>query len=283
MSATPRILLAEPDPTEWLGRHTDIGIADYHRNTPGVSKSDLDNAHRSIAHYLAGKAAERVKTPAMAFGEAFHCRVLEPAKFEAAYVIAPAGIDRRTSKGKEAWAEWTVASAGKTSIDAEDAETITAMYESLVSHPIAGQLFVGGAAEHSFFWTDKTTDLLCKCRPDYLRPDRIAVDLKTAADASFSGFQRAVANYRYHVQAAFYADGIEAVTGAALDGFLFVAIEKEPPFAVAVYTLDQFAVQHGRLDYRDDLDRIAAHVASPAAWNGYPAEIQELQLPKWME
>ncbi len=282
MSTKPSILLAEPDPAEWLGRRIGIPIDEYHRAIPGVSKSDLDNAHRSIAHYLVGKVAERKPTPAMAFGEAFHCRVLEPDRFEGTYAVAP-DLDLRTKVGKLQREEWDAANKGKTIIAEPWMEQIDSMFDAVMSHPIAGRLFEAGAAEHSFFWRDSDNSLLQKCRPDYLRQDGIAVDLKTAIDASSRGFQRAVANYRYHVQAAFYADGIASVLGAPLDGFLFVAVEKEPPFAVAVYTLEDLAVEHGRLAYQDDLARIAAHVAHPTDYAGYSETIQELRLPPWAE
>ncbi len=282
MSAAPAIQLAHDDPTAWLGRRSGIPIDQYHRATPGISKSNLDDAHRSIAHYLAGLGAERKATPAMAFGEAFHARVLEPERFESAFAVSPE-CDLRTKDGRERMTAWRAEHQGAIGIAAEWATSIDSMYDAVVSHPIAGRLFEGGDAEHSFWWRDRETGLTCKCRPDYLRPDAIAVDLKTAADASPEGFTRAVFNYRYHVQQAFYSDGIASVLGVPLGGFLFVAVEKDPPYAVAVYNLDDFASQRGRLDYQDDLARIKAHCDNPGVFTGYSPTIEEIRLPRWAE
>ncbi len=282
MAANPSIALAQDDPCVWLGRRSGIPIDEYHRKTPGISKSNLDDAHRSIAHYLAGLASESTPTPAMAFGEAFHARVLEPDRFEATYVIPP-DLDLRTKAGKAEHEAWSAANKGKTAIPAPWLQQIDSMYDAAMSHPIAGRLFEGGDAEHSFWWRDRDTGLICKCRPDYLRPDMIAVDLKTAADASPNGFTRAVFNYRYHVQQAFYSDGLASVLGVPVEGFLFVAVEKEPPFAVAVYNLDEFAMQRGRNDYQDDLARIKAYCDRPQVFTGYSPTIEEIHLPRWAE
>ncbi len=95
-----------------------IGIEEYHAG-PGVSKSDLDLIARSPAHYRAQKAAPREATPAMIIGSAFHTATLEPEKFDLEFAVAPEGIDRRTKAGKEEWAAFEAASAGKTVLKAE--------------------------------------------------------------------------------------------------------------------------------------------------------------------
>ena len=79
------------------------------------------------------------------------------------------------------------------------------------------------------------TGLQCKCRPDWISADGgILVDLKTTEDASPREFQRSIAKWRYHVQAGWYMAGIEAAYGTRPSGFIFIAVEKKPPFAVGV-------------------------------------------------
>jgi hypothetical protein len=92
-----------------------------------------------------------------------------------------------------------------------------------------------------------------------------------------------VANYRYHAQEAFYTDGYRfANPGEFADelSFIFVAVEKEAPFGVAVYELDQEAVNIGRALYKRNLE---TYVRCRAAneWPAYPNEVQTLSLPKW--
>lgn len=265
----------------YLGRHDGMTIEEYHRNTPGFSKSDLDKIHRSIAHYLEAKANPSEPTPALVMGAAIHTAVLEPDEFERRYISAPAGIDRRTKDGKAAWAEFETAAAGREVLGAEDAANIARIRDSVLSHPVASQMLVGGYAEHSVFWEDLETDQLCKCRPDYWRQDGVIIDLKTTTDATFYAFQRSIAQYRYHVQAAMLLDGVGSVAEAQY--VVFLAVEKEPPYAVAIYAMDPASIKTGREAYHRDLQRAGFYFAnpSPEVWTGYPLDIQEMFLPAW--
>lgn len=67
-------------------------------------------------------------------------------------------------------------------------------------------------------------------------PSRVAVDLKTARDASPNGFTRAIADHSYDVQRAWYLDALRWLTGETAE-MVFVAVEKEPPYLVAVHQL----------------------------------------------
>jgi exodeoxyribonuclease VIII len=137
-----------------------------------------------------------------------------------------------------------------------------------------------GKAETTHMWTDATTGVECKCRPDWLTSNLI-VDLKTTEDASPRGFQRSVANYRYHVQAAWYLDGIEAVTGTRPDQFIFICVEKKPPYAVGVYAADAEMIQIGAETAARDLEVYATCKAADA-WPSYSDQIEPLSLPAWM-
>ena len=74
-------------------------------------------------------------------------------------------------------------------------------------HPQLSKAFTGGAPEVSIFWTDRATGVPCKARLDYWKPKAI-VDLKSFENSLGlpvrKAIARAIANYRYHLQAAFY-------------------------------------------------------------------------------
>jgi hypothetical protein len=86
------------------------------------------------------------------------------------------------------------------------------MGSAMLGHPAAALLLgISGEAETTHMWTDATTGLQCKCRPDWISEDGgILVDLKTTEDASPREFQRSIAKWRYHVQAGWYMAAIEA-------------------------------------------------------------------------
>ena len=260
--------------------------ADYHRHL-AVSKSGLDQIAKSPLHYWARYLdPNRVwpePTPAMRLGTAFHTHVLELDQWDKQIAVAPGDINRRTKEGKEQWAAFEADAKRKTVITADDAEVVMAMGRSVWRHPAAAMLLHWqGKAETTHMWTDPTTGAECKCRPDWLTNDgNLIIDLKTTEDASPSGFQRSVANYRYHCQASWYLDGVEAATGHRPDQFIFICVEKKPPYAVAVYAADAEMIHIGAETAARDLARLVECKASNT-WPGYSDQIEPLSLPAWM-
>jgi exodeoxyribonuclease VIII len=108
----------------------------------------------------------------------------------------------------------------------------------------------------------------------------VIVDLKTTRDASPDGFAKSVAQYRYHVQAAFYSDGYRAAFGEAPRGFVFIAVETEPPYLVAVYVASETMAQRGRIEYQTDLDTFR-RCQDADTWPGYSDAPLTIDLPKW--
>ena len=260
--------------------------ADYHRHA-AVSKSHLDQVARSPLHYWARyvdpKRVQPEPTPAMLLGTAVHTHILELNEWNQRYIAAPDGIDRRTKAGKEAWAAFEADAAGRTVISRDDAELVMAMGRAVHSHPAAAMLLaLPGAAETTWMWHDQPTGLQCKCRPDWLTTDgSLIVDQKTTEDASPAGFRKSIANWRYHVQASWYLDGIEQATGRRPEQFIFICVEKKAPHAVAVYAADAEMIAAGAKQARLDLDTLAVCKAADA-WPGYSDQIETISLPAWM-
>jgi hypothetical protein len=259
---------------------------EYHAHA-AISKSHLDQVAKSPLHYWARYLdPNRVvpePTPAMAIGSAVHTHVLELDQWDARYVSAPDGIDRRTKAGKAEWEAFTAAATGRTVLPKADADLVMRMAQSVFSHPAAAMLLaLPGKAETTHMWTDAATGLQCKCRPDWLTDDgRLLVDLKTTEDASARGFAKSIAQWRYHVQASWYLDGIEQATGTRPEQFLFLCVEKKAPYAVAVYAADAEMIAAGAQTAARDLDVLATCKAA-GAWPGYSDQIEPISLPPWM-
>lgn len=207
----------------------------------------------------------------MRLGSLVHCAVLEPHELPHRYMRIPDGLDRRTKDGKAAWLE--LERSGLDLIKAADWDVAMAMADATLLHPAASELLTipDGMAELSFWWSDG--DLRCKCRPDWLAGD-VIVDLKTTTDASPLGFARAVVNFGYHLQAAHYLAGV----GAAR--FVFIAVEKAPPYAVGVYELDAAALATGE-QLRQEALHLIRQCRQADQWPGYGDNCQTLALPKW--
>lgn len=249
-----------------------ISNADYHAD-PAVSASHLHAVAKSPYHYwsryLDPKRTPVEPTAAMRLGSLVHCAVLEPEELQARYgVCGP----RNTKSGKEQ-AE-RMAAAGIEAVTASDMMTANCMADSVHRHPAVAALLAQGKAEQSFWWDDAATGLRCKCRPDWYDGSTV-VDLKTTTDASPAAFARSVATFRYHVQASHYLAGLHGA-----ERFVFIAVEKTAPYAVAVYELDAAAMAAGDELRQRDM-RIIADCQATTEWPGYGDDLQTLSLPSW--
>lgn len=277
------VTITSGEPME-TGLFYGISNADYHAG-PGISKSGLDLIAKSPLHYwsayLDPDRKPREETPAMRLGTAIHAAVLEPDAFKADYLPAPK-IDRRTKEGKQVYADLSAMAEDRnmTLLDADEYEACQRIASQVRQHPAARALFANGVAESSVYWTDAETGVLCKCRPDWLMTAAI-LDVKSTEDASPSGFARSIVIWRYHVQAAWYLDGLMAATGIKAGAFLFGAFEKKPPYACGFYYADADMVELGRREYRRNL-RTYADCLSSGKWPGYSTDIQPITLPAWM-
>ena len=205
----------------------------------------------------------------MRLGSLVHCSVLEPDELSQRYAIAP---DRRSNAGKAAAAE--MSANGIEAVSEPEMALAQSMAASVRRHPAASALLAQGKAEQSFWWDDATTGLRCKCRPDWYYGTTV-VDLKTTTDASPSGFARSIATFRYHVQASHYLTGLHGA-----ERFVFIAVEKTAPYAVAVYELDAAALAAGDELRQRDM-RVIADCQATSEWPGYGDDCQTLSLPSW--
>lgn len=193
--------------------------------------------------------------------------------------------DFRSKEAKEARVK--VREEGKTPILAKDYERAVDLAAAVMAHPEAAELFTDGEPEVSAFWTDEATGIPRRARFDWLRNVKegrrlIIGDLKTAVSSEPDEFSRACANFGYAIQAANYIDAAVALGLDPDPAFLFVAVEKDPPFVVTVGQLDPDSLQVGRYLLRKAIGVFAECTASDT-WPGYAQGVADLSLPYWFQ
>jgi hypothetical protein len=275
--------------TTWLEGLVPYLYEDAYHAHPALSSTGARTLLRSPAKFEHERTHPRADTKALDVGSAAHAKVLGIGSGIVTYPpehLTPSG-NISTKAATTAWAAAQRAE-GLTPVSPNDVAAIDAMAEAVLAHRTGRRLLeAAGQSEVSVFWTDPDTGVECRARFDRL-PDPAAItaggapiglDLKTARDASPSGFRRAVAEHGYHVQQEFYRDGYETVTGIR-PAFMFVAVEKEPPYLVAVHQLDAEARTIGqrraafaRQIYRD--------CTEAGVWPGYSDDITLISLPKY--
>lgn len=259
---------------------TEISIIDglsndeYHK-IKAASSSIIKNMRQSPAHARHKQLNPTDPTPSMQLGSAVHSFTLESHGAESIYCQRPEGM----RAGTKAYEAFVLENKGKQELSFDNYNDAKAMAKAVLDHPVAGKLVRGGSREVSAFWTDEETGTYCKARPDIIREDGMIVDLKTTNDASLKGFAKQIADLGYHVQAAWYLDGLKRFT--EVENFVVIAVENKAPFAVAVYYLDAAAIEKGREEYRRLLNNYVECVKTDV-WPGYSEEIQPISLPAWI-
>ena len=274
--------------------------AAYHADTSRISKSGLDLIAQSPAHYYAKyldpNREPQQPTKALIAGSVSHMTLFEPHLLRDRYFILDdaakireigGASPRSTTRYKEWKAEQLEANAGKQEITLEAWKATNRMIENVQAHPAAKILLQAGKAEERMDWLWQGVDedgnpiaARCKIKPDWQSHNDFIVDLKTTEDASPNGFLRSVYKYRYHVQSAFYIDGYTAIHGAAPRGFIFMAVEKSPPYAVALYFATPEMIEAGRRAYERDLQTYSRCLRDEN-WPAYSTQVMPLGLPAW--
>ena len=245
----------------------------YHLD-PSISSSAVKTVvQKSLAHW---KYGERKENPAFDIGTAVHTLVLEP---HLASTVRCGPETRRGNDWKEAYA--AAQAEGAVLLTEGDYRLAVDMAQAVRANPAAAQLLGGNmTTEPSIFARDSIYDVDLRCRPDGWRKDIAAViDLKTTVDASPEGFGKQCANFAYHIQEAFYRRCME-LDGHEVDRFIFIAVEKEPPFATGVYELDWRSLDEGKAAVQYGLELISKAQKAGDYGTGY-GDLKTLQIPNW--
>lgn len=250
---------------EYLGIVEGMSEEDY-RKAPGLSSTDLRTiVNKSPAHY---KYAEREETAAMALGTAVHMALLETDKFARTYCQKPEGMNFATKEGKA----WKEANQDKKILSFDDYEKCRKIYAAAQNNSMAKELLRDTKKELSYFWKDPETGILLKCRLDALKSDGTIVDIKTAEDASISGFRRSMTNYNYKTQAIFYMEGVKHMLNMEqYPEFKYLVIEKSSPFVMASYVNGVESLKAAYIEFRHGLEKYK-WCKDNDSWPGYDNE-----------
>ena len=250
---------------------------DEYRAQKGTSKSELDLAHQSVALLEWNKNNPAPGSESVDLGTHVHCALLEPDLFEKDYVKMP---EFGTSKaGKESAEAFTRNVGEKIILDAATTDTVIAMRDSVLAHPVANMLLTSkGISEASIF--GEINGMRVKARPDRIvDPEvfgqHILADVKKTAD--IDKFHWSARDFRYHVQDAYYSDIYKQYSGHT-PRFIFIVVGEKRSigrYPVRVFELDIETKHKGRDAYLQDLETVREYQEF-----GCGLDIEELDLSK---
>lgn len=267
-----------------------------YRAHPAVSQSDLKNLAKCPLYYKY-KKENPCDTPALKTGRMIHTYILEQEKFEKEYFVTDK-VSRATKIGKEAFAIAQEKAKDREIIWSQDIEAAKKMKEMVMKlevkteikgKPKSVKLFEAlnkkASKELSIFWQDPDTGIDCKGKIDgYSEYWNMLFDLKTTTDCLDSAFKRSFFKYKYHIQAAFYMDGIKELTGKIPEGFMIFALEKEEPYLCKAHYIDFTAepIEIGRKEYKYLLNLYSEHESKNSFNEAFEKEMGAIEfIPPW--
>jgi hypothetical protein len=280
----------------------DLTNEQYHASE-GISRSKLwtfkQLPHKFWHQYMSGEYERPKESKAFYMGSLVHTLVLEPHLFETEYCLKPQLEKmppevRKKDVGAEMFEQVKAARAAiavrntaiaeefqanltaKSLVSEDDLAMANAMRNAVMANNTAVDLLTGAKIEKSIYWKHEATGLICKTRPDIWN-GRIVADLKTCNDAGYRGFQLAAYKDGYFLQAAMMYEGLKSI-GEPFHNFVYVCVEKTLPYSVALYMLDDDALQFGIDMFHSLMERIA-QCYEKNVWPDYG--IQKLTVPRY--
>ena len=273
--------------------HQGLSYEQY-RDAPGVRSSDLKLFKRSPAHWKAAQENPKQHSEALEFGKLFHSVIENGEKFMSQLKVMPEfigltkeGKESKNSKEakekKEAWLNDQPENV--IIISAEEERKITGMVKSLAANKTLTRMIKDSVREASIWATDNETGLTVKCRPDLITAKGFVLDFKTTMDCSekiFEGDIYKQSRYSpfYILQAAHYTHVMRMAGIGNPDLFCFVAVEKDPPYAMNTFELKIDSLGAGD-QWRSMLTKKYAECEKNQEWPFNDGRVIPLAAPEW--
>ena len=192
-------------------------------------------------------------------GNAGHCLLLEPERFEQDYQRLAPGISLRKLKKLEVEEDSSTEEPRPTMLPTNIWDVLMNARNAVNTHPQASWMLENSLKEVSLFWEASENSLRCKARLDLFCPEKAFIaDLKF----SYRTIKEANTQWHYAFQAAWYRQGIYQLTGEWLP-FYLIFVERNTPYRVVVAELEKETLEVGNRLLQKSLVEYNAYMAPP--------------------
>jgi len=259
-----------------------ISNAEYHGGSELSRSTASSLLSTSPAKVRWERENPRPSSSALVMGGCFHSMVLEPECLDVEYAIKPPDIDGKsplTKYYKETFAEMQAERPDAQWLKPDEWKTCLGMADAVLSNPVYTHYAsdIDAIAEGTGYFDYNGAK--CKVRPDLYTSDGTIIDLKSTQDASEAGFRKSVRNFKYDFQTAWYMEAMRAL-GLPARQFIFVCVEKSPPYLTATYTLTASEIDRQKPRMQKACE-IWATCMETGVWPGYPEEVVTLDLSRF--
>jgi len=219
------------------GIYENISIEEY-KSIHALNKSSMVAVAQSPNAYHRYKLKERKLSKSLALGIAIDMLLFTPAQFYLNFKKHPLKTPREYKVDETRTIYY---------IHPDDWQKIENMHIALKEHKICSSILSSGRSQLTLIWNDQEHGFLCKARPDWTCDDiHIMADLKTTKNADKKYFSYDADRYKYMWQAAWYVEGMAALTGETYQ-FVFICIENTDQYVtkeqIAVYRAPEIEIQ----------------------------------------
>ncbi len=243
--------------------------------------SMLKTLRQSPAHMKAS-LLDNKETEALRFGKLFHAALENQERFREIIVVEPEfwgptqdGRPSQQSKAaKEKRAAWRHAlPKGAVVATADDIGQLASMLNVINQHSRAKNIIKDGVRETSGWVKDPETGVILQFRPDLITTHGFMVDYKTTRNAHedffyWEIFGESVTKPFYILAAAHYVHCAKLMGLKRSDNFVLFAIEKEAPYGLKIFPLDQGCLDVGER-WRRKLTKLYAKCLETNVWPSY--------------
>ena len=137
-----------------------------------------------------------------------------------------------------------------------------------------------GRAEQTLIWRE-ANGIMCRVCVDWLlngAPRVMLYDIKTTTNAHPNAWVNRVVQLGHAYKAAWYCRAAQQVLGTSKITFRFITQETTPPFALAVYEIDD----EDMIQAEEDIGSAISwwgRCLETGVWPGYPPKVMKLPLP----
>ncbi|MEE9352562.1 MAG: PD-(D/E)XK nuclease-like domain-containing protein [Thiotrichaceae bacterium] len=271
--------------------HKNMSFSEY-RKMDGLNASLLKPYSISPARGLYKETKEFKKTMAMSLGSIVHAHILEGKEaaqelINSHYITSGFPVNESTNKpygetsGK--YQDWLKTQDPSREVIFPDIldTTVNNIVKAVSRHPGAvDMLTLAVHRETAITWICKYTGKKCKAMVDYFG-NRTAGDLKTfGREMTKSSIEREIYDRQYHLQFAFYRDGL-IENGIAVDEFnvIFAGTSEENDVAACIINAD--TLEAGRNSYLTAIENYNIAKNCTGSQVGLFPEVIEIGIPNY--
>jgi exodeoxyribonuclease VIII len=259
---------------------------------PGISQSMLKTLEESPRKYEAMYVTRTFceePTDAMDFGSLVHGLTLQPSQVADSIALIPESA--LTSNGQrrgKAWDAFCEDTPGKLRVFREDYNRALMVARKIHLHPFWRAMYPHCLyVENEIYWCDPESGVYCKGIPDIICDHDWSIDVKTTNSLS-SFIQRgerytskAVLDFGYHKQGAFYLKGASLHYGVPKTRFALLVAETNPPYRVFAMELTRDTLEIGECRMQWLLNDLRRRIDQQDWSEEGEACLLQVGLPTW--